>query len=96
MRLGTQIRMADGREGTCVYNGLDGTGVKWGLHDPEPADFEGTVGGLEAIGVRGTTPPADWPWEPEAMLRDPCPGIDLPCVGSDFTVTRYGLGEVSA
>ena len=95
MKLGTQIKLDDGRVGTCVYNGLDGAGIKWGLHDPDSTDFEGTVGGLEAIGVRGITPPADWPWEPEAMLRDPYLGAALPCVGSDFEVTRYGLEVAS-
>ena len=38
MKLGTQIRLPDGREATAVYNNLDGVGIKWGLHDPEPGE----------------------------------------------------------
>ena len=38
MKLGTQIRLPDGREGTVVYNSLIGVGIKWGLHDPDPED----------------------------------------------------------
>ena len=89
MRLGTQIEMSDGRVGTCVYNGLDGEGVRWGLWDPDPTDFEDTTGGT----ISDPPKPADWPWRPEAMLRDHFPGADLPCVGRDFVVLRYGLGE---
>jgi len=81
MRLGTVIRMADGRIGTVVYNGLDGVGVKWGRHEPDPADFEGTNGGLF-----DNEKDNDWPWYPDAMLRDPYPYADLPCIGRDFTV----------
>jgi hypothetical protein len=89
MKLGTQVRFRDGREGTVVYNGLDGEGVKWGLHDPDPSDFEGTSGGLF-----NDERSNDWPWRPDAMLRDPYPGWEFqgtPCVGRDFVVVRYGL-----
>lgn len=65
--LGTLVRVPDGRVGTVVYNGLDGVGIKWGIHHPDPADFEGTYGGC--------VPPSrdmdDFPWVPDAMLRDP-------------------------
>ena len=44
MKLGTHIRLPDGREATVVYNSLIGVGIKWGLHNPDPADFEGTDG----------------------------------------------------
>lgn len=91
MRLGTQVEMADGRVGTCVYNGLDGEGIKWGLHDPDPADFEGTTGGLYRLGIAEEIKPNDWPWRPDAMLRDPYPGSWLPCVGSDYVLLRAGL-----
>ena len=40
MKLGTQLRLPDGREATVVYNNLDGVGIKWGLHDPEPGEPE--------------------------------------------------------
>lgn len=66
-RPGTLVRVPDGRIGTVVYHGLDGIGVKWGIHHPAPADFDGTFG--------DTVPPSrdvtDWPWRPDAMLRDP-------------------------
>jgi len=88
MKLGTQVRLPDGRIGTCVYNGLDGAGILWGLHDPNPADFEGTSGGIQ-----DDTVPENWPWRPEAMLRDPWPGAAVPCVGSKFTILRWGLAE---
>jgi hypothetical protein len=42
MKLGTHIRFKDGREGTVVYNSLVGVGVKWGIHYPDPKDFENT------------------------------------------------------
>lgn len=65
--IGQLVRVPDGRVGTVVYYGLDGVGVKWGVHRPDPADFDGTYG--------DTVPPSrdvtDWPWSPDAMLRDP-------------------------
>jgi len=66
MKLGTQMRLSDGREGTVIYNSLIGVGIIWGLHDPNPADFEDTDGNTVSNGS-----PPDWPWEPEALLRDP-------------------------
>jgi hypothetical protein len=32
MKPGTIVRLPDGREGTTVYHGLDGYGIKWGAH----------------------------------------------------------------
>jgi len=81
MKLGTKVKMKDGRIGTVVYNGLDGVGVMWGEHNPDPADFEGTSGGCFDDDVR-----EDWPWHPEAMLRDSYPSASLPCVGDDYEV----------
>lgn len=95
MKLGTQIQFPDGREGTVVFNSLIGVGIMWGLHDPDPADFEGTNGGLlrvEESVVR------DFPWKPEAILRDPWPSCeacgftDAQCVGDDYEITRVGVG----
>jgi hypothetical protein len=92
MKLGTQIRFTDGREGTVVFNSLIGEGILWGLHDPDPADFEGTNGNL----LSDSAPP-DFQWEPEALLRDPFPGCERcgftaeQCVGDDFEITRVGL-----
>jgi len=92
MKLGTQIRFSDGRVGTVVYNSLIGVGIKWGLHDPDPTDFEGTDGNTVSSDV-----PDGWQWEPEALLRDPWPGCERcgftaeECVGKDYEVIRVGL-----
>ncbi len=92
--LGTQVRLPDGREGTVVFNSLVGVGVKWGLFDPDPADFKGTHGN-----TFDQEPPYDgWPWEPDALLRDPypdCERLGMECVGEEYEVLRLGLGEVS-
>jgi hypothetical protein len=68
MRLGTHVRLADGREGTVVYNGLDGVGIKWGLHDPDPADFEGTCGDCFEPSAGSPATKSGWPWQPDEML----------------------------
>lgn len=87
--LGTQVLLADGREGTVVYNGLDGVGIKWGLHNPDPKEFDGTFGGV----VEGRPLPNDWEWKPNAMLRDPFEygDPDLEYVGEDYEIIRDGL-----
>jgi hypothetical protein len=92
MKLGTQIKFSDGREATVVFNSLVGAGIKWGLHDPQPDDFEGTDGNTFQTGA-----PDGWEWKPEALLRDPWPGCERTgftaeeCVGTDYEVTRVGL-----
>lgn len=73
MKLGTQIRLPDGREATAVYNGLDGVGIMFGLHTPDPADFESRE---------------DFKWEPEAMLREPYDSATLPCVGEEYIIIK--------
>jgi len=97
-KLGTIVRLPDGREGTVVFNGLMGVGVKWGRHDPPESDFDDTDGNTCQSGADGL--PHDWPWEPDALLRDPNikrPGVldgwDCVCPESDVTVLRYGLYE---
>lgn len=86
MKAGKHVRLPDGREGTVVYNGLDGVGIKWGLHDVT----------AEQIGGNGNLwnniPPRDFEWFPDAMLRKPYKvatymnedGIEY--VGDDFEV----------
>ena len=81
-QVGTIVRLPDGREGTTVYNGLDGVGIKWGRHAVTMKDVRGT-GGL----IREDAP-RDYEWFPDAMLRDPYPGADLPCVGEDFEIVE--------
>lgn len=89
MKLGTHIRMDDGREATVVYNSLIGVGIKWGLHDPDPGDFEGTDGNTFR-----SSAPEDWPWGPDAILRKPwptcisCGFLPEQCVGADYTVLK--------
>ena len=94
MKIGTQVRLPDGRDGTVVFNGLTGVGIKWGLWNPALADFEGTVGDLHLIGVGSQEKPTDWPWEPDAMLREPelTGPLGIECVGEDYEVLRDGLG----
>jgi len=98
MKLGTWVRLPDGREGTVVFNGLIGVGIKWGRHDPDPVDFEGSVGDLDKIGVHGREMPGLVRWAPDALLRAPWPGCDRngfspdQCVGGEFDVIRNGLG----
>ena len=92
-QLGTQVVLEDGCEGTVVYNGLDGVGIKWGLHDPDPHEFAGTFGGV----VDGRPLPDDWEWKPDAMLRDPYEyaDLDLEYVGEEYELTRVDLdGDV--
>ena len=83
-RLGTQVRLPDGREGTVVYNNLDGVGIKWGLHNPKLKDYEGTN---PLFGPA----PVDFPWFPDAMLREPYSTADLPCVGEEYEIIREGI-----
>ena len=92
MKLGTQIRFSDGRIATVIYNSLIGVGIKWGLHDPDPKDFESTNGNTVQDGA-----PNDWEWEPDALLRDPWPNCERigftadQCVGTDYEVIRNKL-----
>lgn len=95
MKLGTQIKFENGDMATVVYNSLIGIGIMWGLHNPDPADFEGTNGNM----VGNCQAPEDFRWEPEAILRDPWDGCENhgftaeQCVGDDYEITRYGLGS---
>lgn len=89
MKLGTIIKMEDGRVGTVVYNSLIGVGVKWGEHSPKEEDFAGTTGNLIEESA-----PDGWEWTPDALLRKPFHGCTRhgfepeQCVGEDFEVVR--------
>jgi hypothetical protein len=85
-RLGTIVKLPDGRIGTTVYNGLDGVGIKWGEHRPNPKDFDDTNGGLFDLPDDHPATRPDFPWYPDAMLRDPYPTAKLPCVGEEFEI----------
>ena len=94
MKLGTQVRFSDGREGTVVYNSLIGVGIKWGLHNPPPEDFANTDGNTASNNA-----PPDWPWSPDALLRAPWRGCEqygfttAQCVGIDYEIMRDGLDK---
>ncbi len=83
-----QIQLPDGRVGTVTYYGLDGVGIKFGLHDIHFEDLEGTTGGCLRDDL-----PKDHPsrkWKAEAMLRNPNMQkyFSLPCVGEEFKIIR--------
>lgn len=82
MRAGTIVKLPDGREGTVVYNGLDGVGIKWGRHDVTAEDIGGHAN------FNTDEPAEDFKWYPDAMLRDPYQYAELDCVGSDFEVVE--------
>lgn len=90
-RLGTQVMLPDGRVGTVVFNSLIGVGIKWGYHTPNPDDFVETLNLFSE-----KSKPADWPWYPDALLRDKSmtEQLGIECVGEDSTVKiiRIGLG----
>lgn len=80
MKAGTHVKLADGREGTVVYNGLDGVGIKWGIHDITLEDIFGNGG------LFNEDAPEGYDWTPDAMLREPYKYADIECVGDDFEV----------
>jgi len=89
MKPGTIVRLPDGREGTVVFSGLCGYGIKWGRHEIPDGALDGTVGDLGIIGVHGKEPQqGDDEWFPEAYLRDPWPRADLECVGEDYEIVE--------
>jgi hypothetical protein len=91
VNVGTVVRLSNGREGTVVYHGLDGYGIKWGRHKVDEAEV-GRYVPLGAIGVSSPTPPADYPWFADALLREPWEGARLECVGGDFEVVAVEAG----
>lgn len=84
MRAGTIVRLPDGREGTAVYNGLDGVGIKWGRHLLTPEDLRE----IESGGPFTSDAPLGYEWFPDAMLRDAYRGCDpaLEYVGAEFEI----------
>jgi len=79
MRPGTVVRLPDGRVGTVVYHNLDGYGIIWGEVEVDVDKI------LDTAPLFGG-PPHDWPYEPEAMLREPYPSAALECVGEEFEI----------
>ena len=90
-KLGTVVRLKNGELATVVYNGLLGVGVKFGVHKPDPKDFVSTSGDF-----RGDDEvPDDWPWYPDAILRNPWSSCEKSgwtkdqCVGEPESVYAY-------
>jgi len=81
VKAGTIVRLPDGREGTVVYSGLDGYGIKWGRHKVTLADIHGR----SVVSGEAEAPPG-YRWMPDAMLREPYPSASLECVGDDYEV----------
>lgn len=79
-KIGTIIELPDGRRGTTVYNGLDGIGIKWGEWNIPENEIKGN----------GGCPWPNYKWFPDAMLREPYPNADLPCVGEKFEIIKEG------
>ncbi len=84
MKAGTIIRLPDGRDGTVVYHGLDGYGIRFGRH---AVDAEALLAANAVKKAEGD----DAEWLPEAMLRKPSqysarlwPGME--CVGDEYEV----------
>ena len=84
MKPGTLIRLPDGREGTVVYHGLDGYGIKWGR---VRVDVDAILRTQPLFG----TAPENWAWSPDAMLRDPYPGATVECVGTEYDRDDYDM-----
>lgn len=79
------VKLPDGREGTVVYHGLDGYGIRWGRLQ---VDVDAI---LAANPVMDDPVPAAHPLVPQAMLREKTeysakiwPGME--CVGEDYEV----------
>ncbi len=69
MKIGTLVRVQlDGKwqTATVVYHGLDGYGVKLGVHTLSPEDVEL----IELGGPLGPEPPEGYEWLPDVMLDD--------------------------
>jgi len=84
MKAGTIVRLEDGREGTVVYHGLDGYGIRFGRHVVDAEMLLAANAMTEATGD-------DREWLPEAMLREKSewsaklwPGME--CVGEEYEV----------
>ena len=83
---GTIVRLPDGREGTIVYQGLDGAGIKWGRHEVDKALLVDVSGNPAKV-------PDDFDWYPDALLREPFRGADLECVGTSFEIIETETGN---
>lgn len=85
MNAGQIIILPDGRECTVVYHGLDGYGVVFGRQAVDVAAIlaANPLFGRERPGVP----------QPEAMLRDPYPGAEVECVGTEYEIALDTKGS---
>lgn len=81
MKPGTTIRLPDGGEGTVVYHGLDGYGIRWGRI---AVDVDAILATCPLFGDS----PTSREYEPEAMLREPYRSSALPCVGVEYEIVE--------
>ena len=81
MKPGTIVRLPDGREGTVVYHGLIGYGIRWGRID---IDIDSILAGDGNTMQSGK--PAGFQFEPEAMLRKDCLSLEIECVGEEYEI----------
>jgi hypothetical protein len=79
MKAGTLIKLPDGRDGTVVYNSLDGVGIIWG-HKTVDVDAIMNSCPIFSGDNEGNIP------SPEALLRTPYEGQWCECVGDEFEV----------
>ena len=86
MKPGTIIKLPDHRIGTIVYHGLDGYGIVWGRIEVDKIKI------LSTCGLFGESP-KDYPYFPEAMLREPYGNQDLECVGKNYQIWDNKKGE---
>jgi hypothetical protein len=91
-KLGTQVRLPDGRKATVVYNSLVGVGVKFGLYDPPPDAFNGTDGNTMQDGKE------EFEWQPDALLRKPemAESLGMPCICDDSEIEILRIGGLTA
>ena len=79
MKPGTIIKLSDGRIGTVVYSGLDGYGIMWGKIEIDEQLI------IETCPLFGE-PPLNYPYSPEAMLRESYGNQSLECVGENYKI----------
>lgn len=94
MKLGTIIKLPDGRTATVVYNGLDGVGIKMGEHIIPEDDldlFRQSSGGLFSDGHISQKFRDEW--KAEYLLRkvEDSRFTDIPCIGDKFEIIRDGI-----
>ena len=88
MKPGTVVRLPDGREGTVVYRGLDGYGIRWGRIRLTDEELDAIYQGTGNVFRKEIDPALLDRIRPQAMLREPRLErlIGIPCVGEEYEV----------